>query len=290
MSKLEDLLLRQNGVITREQAVRCGLSDRTVSRRVAAGAWRTLYPGVFLVGGHRLTDAARVRAASLWGGPEAVVSGPAAAFWLRMTERFDGSVDLTVHSTTRRRPRPGVRVRRRDLRPADRVMVNGLAVTEPGLTALEAAAVLPDGVAFLDRVLQQHHVRFEHLHEAYCGAVGAHGMARAGVLLRECADRADSRAERRLVRVLRRAGITGFVVGHPLGRMKIDIAFPDARLAIELDSWAWHTDHDRFEADREKGNALTDAGWNLLRITWKELTEHSDRVVARVRSALLRAA
>lgn len=290
MPTLEDLLLRQDGVLTRDQAMRCGLSARTVSRRVSTGARRALYPGVFLVGGHRLTDAGRVRAAYLWGGSEAVVSGPAVAYWLGMSDRFTGPVGLTVPSTTRRRPRPGVRVRRRDLDPADRVMVNGVAVTEPGLTALEAAGTLPDGVAFLDRALQQRHVRFEHLYAAYCGAVGAHGMARAGMLLRECADRADSTAERRLITLLRRAGITGFVAGHPFGRTTIDIAFPDARLAVELDSWAWHVDHDRFTADREKGNALVEAGWSLLRITWKELTERPERVLTRIRSALLRAA
>ncbi|MDN5918058.1 MAG: type IV toxin-antitoxin system AbiEi family antitoxin domain-containing protein [Pseudonocardia sp.] len=286
-----DLLLTQGGVVSRAQALEHGVPARTITRWVAEGRWLRIHPGVYLVGGHSLTDPARIRAAWLWGGPDSVVSGPASALWLGMLGRVpEGPIDVTIGRELRRRPPPGVRLRRRDLDPLDRAMVRGIAVTEPALTVLETAAVLDDGATFLDRALQQRHVRFEALHEAYCRSVGSYGIARARELLVACADRADSAAERRLIGLLRRAGVTGFVVGHPFGRTTIDIAFPGARLAIEFDSWAWHTDPDRFNADREKGNALVDAGWTLLRITWKELTERPDRVLARIRSALLRAA
>lgn len=285
-----DLLLGQDGVVSRAQALEHGIPGRTIARRVAEGAWRRIHPGVYLVGGHALTYRARIRAAWLWAGPGSVITGPAAALWLGMLDGAPGPVDVTVGRTLRRRSPPGVRLRHRDLDPLDHAMVRGVGVTEPALTVLETAAVLRDGATFLDRALQQKLVRFESLHDAYCRSVGAYGIARARELLVACADRADSAAERRLIGLLRRAGISGFVVGHPFGRTQIDIAFPDARLALEFDSWAWHTDPERFTADREKGNALVDAGWAVLRITWKELTEHPDRIVDRIRSALLRAA
>ena len=285
----EDLLLRQDGVLTRGQARAHGMSDRTVSRRVADGTWRALHPGVYLVGGHRFTDAARIRAAWLWGGDGAVVHGVAAAYWHGMLDRAPGPVGLTLPRTRTRRPRPGVVVRRRDLDPADRMRGRGVAVTAPALTALETAAAVRDGATFLDRALQQGRVGVGDLHEAYCRAAGSHGSARSGELLRACADRADSAAERRLTTLLRRAGLTGFVVAHPFGHTWIDVAFPHARVAIEVDGWAWHTDPARFAADREKGNALVEAGWTLLRFTWRDLTDRPDRVVARVRSAVLRA-
>ena len=103
------------------------------------------------------------------------------------------------------------------------------------------------------------------------------------------ADAADSVTERRLVAGLRRAGIDEFVQGLSLGDWKIDIAFPAARLAIEIDSWAWHTDPVRFARDREKGNAIVAAGWRLLRFTWRDVTEHPDRCVDLIRSELTRA-
>jgi hypothetical protein len=62
------LVVRQAGVVTLRQAVECGVSAATVQRRARQGSWERLHPAVYLVGGHRLTDEARVRAAALWAG------------------------------------------------------------------------------------------------------------------------------------------------------------------------------------------------------------------------------
>lgn len=67
------------------------------------------------------------------------------------------------------------------------------------------------------------------------------------------------------------------------------VAFPAAKLAIEIDEWAWHTDVDRFRAGRHKGNALVSAGWQLLRFTWHDLVHRPDYVLAEIRAALLAA-
>jgi very-short-patch-repair endonuclease len=100
------------------------------------------------------------------------------------------------------------------------------------------------------------------------------------------ADRADSAAERRAVALLRQAGLTGWVLGHPFGNYRIDIAFPESMLGIEIDGWAWHMDVDRFRADRHKGNALVRARRDLLRFTWHGLTNRPDYVIAEIRAAL----
>jgi hypothetical protein len=59
----EELVARQAGVVTLAQAAAHGYSGDRVRRRVREGRWRRLYPGVVLLGGHRLTDEARVWAA-----------------------------------------------------------------------------------------------------------------------------------------------------------------------------------------------------------------------------------
>ncbi|MCE3555230.1 type IV toxin-antitoxin system AbiEi family antitoxin domain-containing protein [Pseudonocardia sp. RS11V-5] len=286
---LDALLRRQNGVLSLDQARACGLSDRTIERRVAAGRWVRLHPRVYLVSGYALDTAGRIRAASLWLADDAVVSGPAAAYWHGMLDRLDGDVDATIPARLHRSARPGVRIRRRDLSSVDRCRRRGLWVTAIPLTALETAARLPDGAAFLDRALQRY-TSFADVHAAYNRMLGAHGSARAGRLLRAAADRANSEAERLLLGILREGGVAGWVLGHPFGPWTIDLAFVERRLAIEFDGWAWHTDRDRFVSDRRKGNALVGAGWTLLRFTWADLTERPDRVLAQVRSALKRAA
>lgn len=282
---IEWLLERQAGVLTLAQAVSCGVSPDTVQRRVREGRWHRLHPRVYLVGGHRRTTEVRIRAAALWAGPEAVLSGPAAAHVHGMLDRAPEVVELILPRHRHRRPRPGVRIRRCDLDAADVVATKGLRLTATPLTALETAVVLPDGSAFLDRALQRH-VRFPALHRAYCRGVGRRGSAAAGRLVAAAADRADSAAERLLVGLLRRAGITGWVLGHPFGPYRIDVAFPAAHVAIEVDGWAWHVDPERFRTDRRKGNALTRASWELLRYTWHDLGGRPDEVVAEIDAAV----
>src|SRR3954454_13048222 len=82
----EELVSLQAGVVSLAQATAHGYSADRVQRWARAGRWRRLHPGVFLIGGHRLTDEARMRAAWLWAN-EAVVTGPAAAHWHGMLGR-----------------------------------------------------------------------------------------------------------------------------------------------------------------------------------------------------------
>jgi len=303
----EELLARQAGVVSLAQAVAHGYSAARAHRRVREGGWRRLHPGVFLVGGHRLTDEARVRAAWLWAaeldtaadepaeaasraaGPEVAITGPAAAHWHGMLARGPAVVDVTVPRRTKPRARPGLRVHRRDLSAADVVTLRGLRVAGKGLATLESAIALPDGAAFLDRALQRH-LRFPELYGAYCRGLGRVGSAEMGRLLVAAADRADSAAERLVIKHLRAAGITGWVSGFPFGPYLIDLAFPQAKVAVEIDGWAWHVDRDRFANDRRKQNALVRAGWTVLRFTWHDLTTAPHSVVAQIASALAQAA
>ncbi len=173
--------------------------------------------------------------------------------------------------------------------PRDRLQVDGLWLTDLPLTALETAVRIPDGSVFLDRVLQKH-VTFPRVYRAYCRNLGAHGGAAIGRLLVAAADRADSAAERLAIRLLRDAGVTDWEHGLPFGRWTIDIAFPSARVAVEVDGWAWHMDVDRFRADRHKGNALVRERWDLLRFTWHDLTLRPEYVLGEIRAALAAAA
>lgn len=66
----------------------------------------------------------------------------------------------------------------------------------------------------------------------------------------------------------------------------IDFALPAARVAIEVDDWAWHMDVERFRADRHEGNALVRAKWDLLRFTWHDLTHRPAYVIGEIRAAL----
>jgi very-short-patch-repair endonuclease len=93
-----------------------------------------------------------------------------------------------------------------------------------------------------------------------------------------------------LTQLLRHGGITGWRVGVSFRQYAIDVAFPEPKVAIEVDGWAWHVDADRFRNDRRKGNALVRAGWTLLRFTWHDLTARPAECLAEIRDALALAA
>jgi hypothetical protein len=167
-------------------------------------------------GGHRYSDEGRIRAVGLWAGPQGVITGPAAAYWHRMLGRAPAVVDLTVPAGLKPKPQLGVRIRRRDLHAEDVRRRLDVRVAAKPFAALETAVALPDGSTFLDRALQQH-VPFVQVYRAYCRNMGRPGSAAAGRMLVAAADRADSPAER----LLREAGIGGWVLGHPLGPYRI---------------------------------------------------------------------
>ena len=88
------------------------------------------------------------------------------------------------------------------------------------------------------------------------------------------------------MRLLRDAGIGGWVLGHPFGPWRIDLAFPQQKVAVEVDGWAWHVDAERFRADRRKQNALVRAGWDPLRFTWHDLDARPASVLDEIQETL----
>lgn len=94
-----------------------------------------------------------------------------------------------------------------------------------------------------------------------------------------------SELEARFLDIVRRAGLpqprrqlsTGDA-GSWIGR--VDFAYPEARLVVELDGRRHHTGMLDREADRARDNRLVAAGWRVVRFTWSDITAHADRVVA----------
>ena len=60
-------------------------------------------------------------------------------------------------------------------------------------------------------------------------------------LLQAASDGARSEAERLLVKLLRDNDMTGWKTNHPVGGYKVDVAFPNQKVAIETDGWAFHS-------------------------------------------------
>ena len=171
------LAARQAGVVSRDQALRAGLTAARIDRLLARRRLRPLLPRVYLAAGHPPGDEARVRAAVLWAGPGAVLVGAAAAWWHGLVGRAPPTVGLAVPG--RSAARPGVLARHRVL-PAEAVVtVRGLATAARPLALLDAAVEAgPAGPALLRGAGGVAPA------ELRAVAAGAAGAATAGRLLR----------------------------------------------------------------------------------------------------------
>ncbi|MFI5510688.1 DUF559 domain-containing protein [Mycobacterium sp. NPDC051804] len=282
---VDDYLRRHDGVITLAQAQHAGLSRHSAGRRVRDGRWRRCSPGVFFADDRPFTDAARVRAA-VWGyGPEAAASGLAAAWWHGLTKFAPDVVEVTVPRTSHHPHRAGIRMRRRDLTRSDIVERNGLRITELALTVVEAAVRKRGGSVLMDSALQRQ-VELRDLWRAHLRNTGRHGSTAARRLLQSAHDGARSEAERLFVQLLRQADIEGWRTNYPIGGYRIDVAFPDQKVAIEVDGWAFHNTPEVFVKDRNRQNTIALLGWKVLRFTWFDLTEYPQRVIAEIKHAL----
>ena len=67
-----------------------------------------------------------------------------------------------------------------------------------------------------------------------------------------------------------------------------DIVFFEVRLLVEIDGFAFHTDHARYVDDRERQNEFTVAGWTVLRFTWWTLTQEPERAVRDIQATIAR--
>jgi very-short-patch-repair endonuclease len=240
---------------------------------------------VYFVDDRPFTDAARVRAAVWSYGGAAVASGLAAAWWHGLTRFAPDIVEVTMPRTGSGRTRPGSKLRRRDLTPADIVEQRGLRVTAIPLTIVEAAVRIRGGAKIMDTALQRD-VRLRELWRAHLRNKGRYGSPAARMLLQAADDGAHSEAERLFVKLLQQAGITGWRTNYPVGGYVVDVAFLAAKVAVEIDGLAFHSGSEDFHRDRVRQNAVALLGWQVLRFTWLDLTEYPERVIATLRTAI----
>ena len=284
-SVLDDLLRKHDGVLTVAQAKLAGLTQDAIDRRVRTGHWRRCALGVYFVDDRPFSDSARIRAAVWSYGRSAAASGLAAAWWLGLTKFAPDVVEVTVPRNSHGRSRTGCRVRRRNLKPADLIEHNGLQVTALPLTVVEAAVRRGGGPILMDNALQRH-TELRQLWAAHLRNKGRYGSPAARLLLQAAGDGTRSEAERLFKRLLNRAGIAGWKVNEVVVGYEVDFLFRDAKVVVEIDGYAFHSDAEVFQRDRNKQNALALAGYQVFRFTWLDLTEYPDRVLAEIERAI----
>lgn len=281
---------RQAGAFTREQALAAGWSRAQVKHRLRSGAWRRCAGRALTAAGRPAVGWTEVWAVHLtW--PEAVASHltaarthglpvPAGPVHAIASAQVRSLRDLVVHR---------VALPYEDVLAVD----GGPLLTTARRTALDCLRILPpdDGERLLVWCLTRRVLSREDLRDAVEAGLGRHGTPALLHLLRRTTGDAYSSAERLLHAILRRGAITGWAANVPVtvaGRAvaNVDVLFERERLVVEVDGYAAHRDRDSFERDRQRQNALVNAGYVVLRFTWRDLKSRPDEVAAEIRTAL----
>ena len=104
--------------------------------------------------------------------------------------------------------------------------------------------------------------------------------------------RPDGLLEPRMARLLRRAGLPPasfqYEIRDRLGRLlaRVDFAYPDVMLAIEVDGYEIHGSPGAMAKDFVRQNGLVSTGWRVLRFTWSQVVREPDMVATAIAAAL----
>lgn len=289
----------QHGLFMRRQALDSGFTPRMIERRVADGRWLVVYRGLYCVAGASMTWESRLLAACL-AGPAVASHLSAGQLW-----EFPGIpsdvVEVTGLRHQRRKPADVTWHESYHLTPRDITEIEGIPATRPvrtfldlgwSLTEEQLEEVLNDGLRRNLLAVPAIWVRMEQLGHLRRGS----GTVRRVLERHVPGERApESVLETRFLQLIRAAGLPEPTAQHEVrvdGGIvaRIDFAYPELDLAIELDGRAFHWGERRERRDRRRENALVARQWRVLRFDWDDVTKRADYVIETVADALRAAA
>jgi hypothetical protein len=191
------------------------------------------------------------------------------------------------------RRRPGVLGHDLPLADDEIVERDGLPVTSPERTAIDVASVETsvNAIITMDSLLRR-----------WAGA--GLGRSESQVRLAAAADRWPRKHHRRIHRAIAFAdglsetageslsrvllagqGLPAALLQFVVGDFRADFAWPEYRTLGEFDGRLKYTDPRVLWAEKLREDALRDAGWELVRWTWAQITSDASLVAARLRTA-----
>ena len=295
---LQELIRRQDRVVTRAQALQAGLSRHAIIYRLRdGGSWRSLLPGVYLTVPGAPTQAQWETAALLYAGPYAMITGPAALryYEVRQIPRRDKDVvDILIPSSCQRTSTGRMRVHRTAHMP--RMWASGPSARRyafPARAVVDTARWLTDlreVRALVGDAVQNRHCAVAQLtDELRTGGTPNGALLRK--VLAEVADGVRSAPEAELRDLIIKARLpmplfnprlhlpNGTFIASP------DAWWPDAGVAIEVDSREWHFAPDDWEHTMMRHSDLGQYGIVTLHVTPRQLRNAPDAFLQKAANA-----
>jgi very-short-patch-repair endonuclease len=295
MAAVAEVLRKQHHVITRRQALVCGLTkDMLSSRTRSGGPWQRVMPGVFLAVTGTPTRDQRETAALLYAGPASTISGWAALRRYGLRVPATDQVDVLIPAG-RRRLSSGFVVLHYTRRVPDPVCYEG-----PIQFVLPARAVA-DTARWLDDLGSVRTVVASAVQKRLClieqlavelrdGSM--QGSAHFRTALAEVVAGIRSVVEAELRRLILRGRLpepmfnARLLVGDELIAIA-DVWWPDFGVVVEADSKEWHLLPEDWEQTMARHARLTALGILVLHFTPRQIREQPEQVLQTIRQTLI---
>ncbi|APE15541.1 hypothetical protein [Mycolicibacterium pallens] len=262
------------------------LAANQVNRYQLAKTHQRVFPDVYAPPGD-LTLLDRTRAAWLWSGRKAIVTGRAAAA-LHGARWVDPDIPIELNFTNNRSPR-GIVTHRETLLATELTCRDGLPVTTIPRTAFDLArrGNPRRGIADLDALANTTRFSVNDVLSLADAHPHLRGVRRVPSMLDAVDAGAQSPRETYLRLDLVDAGFprpqTQIPVARPGGRWYyLDMGWPEILVAVEYDGEHHRTSRTAYSIDAERQDYLMSVGWIVVRV----LADHQrSDVIRRVRRA-----
>jgi very-short-patch-repair endonuclease len=269
---------RQHGVVMAAQLHEAGLTKDAIGVRTRAGRLHRLHRGVYAVGYGSRSRETRWMAAVLaccghQGLPgEAFLSHRSAAALWRMLPPVAGPIDVAIIGEAGRKRQRGVRVHRpRTLEESMTTAENGIPVTDPARTLADMDRAKPARGGATPGQLRQARRQASFL-RLPLGAIAA--------------DPTRSELEQRFLDLCARGRLPKPEVNVKIGPLTVDFLWRELRFVVETDSYSAHGSEAAFKDDKRRDLRLRASGYDVIRLSYNQVTTEPDAVTAVLTSEL----
>jgi very-short-patch-repair endonuclease/predicted transcriptional regulator of viral defense system len=280
-----------NRVVTRRALDAAGIGTNVIAHRVMTGRLYRHHHGVYLLDPPQLASRIALLTAAVEAcGPGAALSHRSAAELWELLPAHKGHIEVTVvaHNAG---DRPSIRRHRvAELHPRDIRTRHSVRVTSPARTVVDGASYLHGGELdeFVADAIAKGLTNARDIEAALARRPTRRGTRRLRAVLSQRGGprRTRSWGERRLLALLRQAGLPVPLTNRLLLGFQVDALWPDLNLVVEVDGYEFHGDRASFETDRARDAALVAAGYRVIRFTATQLDEQPMLVIGQLAAAL----
>jgi very-short-patch-repair endonuclease len=262
-----------------------------IGTRVGQGYWNQIHAGVYHIGVTPLPWKARLRAATLAAGPQALVSHRTAAQLWGLEGIDFAPIELTV--PVGHMPEPEGIILHRTRRRMESTLVDGIPVTPVERAILDSAWFVPTPTIELmyDSGIRKNLTTPKRMadHLAEFAKKGVKGRSKVYAVLdgRRSGRPLGSPAETLVLRQMRLHGIEEperqYILVLPDGTIAVlDFAWSRRVKAVEIDGLAAHATARQLEDDLTRQNLILEVGWQLRRFAARTIKKHPELVVAEI--------